>query len=121
MRVNMSPAPAVPSASAPLNRRAEERIAARFEVRFAQARDAARALRAYSLNLSSGGLCLRTRRAYDVGEEVRLSMTIGGEAFDLRATIAWVRDDDEAVGVRFLDVSREDRLRLQRVLQTLRR
>jgi uncharacterized protein (TIGR02266 family) len=103
----------------PPNRRMEERIEARFEVRFAQEQDAARALRAYSLNLSSGGLCLRTRRVYEVGAQVRLAMVIGGEAFDLDATIAWVRD--EAVGVRFLNVKEPDRVRLQRVLESLKK
>lgn len=103
------------------NRRADERVAARFEVRFEQTEDAARALRAYSLNLSAGGLCLRTRKSYDVGSHVRLSMTIEGEAFQLTGIIAWVRDEQEAIGVRFTHVSDEDHARLQRVVDSFKR
>lgn len=119
MRMTTKPA-SVPAADAPpANRRTEERISARFAVRFAQSQDAARALRAYSLNLSAGGLCLRTRRAYDLGAQVQLAMEIGGEAFNLVGVIAWVRD--EAIGVRFINMREEDRVRLQRVLETLKR
>ncbi|MDC0708225.1 TIGR02266 family protein [Stigmatella sp. ncwal1] len=103
------------------NRRAEERIPARFEVRFAQTKDAAKALRAYSLNISAGGLCLRTQKAYDVGSPVSVEMLIDGEAFQLQGVVAWVRDEEEAIGVRFTDVSEGDRLRLQRVVQNIKR
>ena len=102
-------------------RRADERVAARFEVQFSRVEDAARALWAYSLNLSAGGLCLRTRRSLDVGQLVRLQMNAGGESFELQGTVSWVRDDAEAVGIRFVDVSPEDRLRLQRVVQRFKR
>ncbi len=119
MRMNTKPA-AVPGAvPPPANRRNEERISARFAVRFTETQDAARALRAYSLNLSAGGLCLRTRRSYDVGAQVQVAMEIGGESFNLAAVIAWVRD--EAIGVRFINMREEDRVRLQRVLETLKR
>ncbi|RKH39574.1 TIGR02266 family protein [Corallococcus sicarius] len=104
-----------------LNRRADERVTARFEVRFEQAEDAARALRAYSLNLSAGGLCLRTRKSYDVGSQVRLAMMVDGEEFHLTGVIAWVRDEAEAIGVRFIDVSEEDHERLRRVIASFRR
>lgn len=107
--------------SAFANRRADERVAARFEVRFEQMQDAARALRAYSLNISTGGLCLRTRKAYDVGAHVRLSMAIEGKEFHLDGLIAWVRDEAEVIGVRFTGMSDEDRVRLQGMVDSLRR
>lgn len=119
MRMNTKPAGAPATVAPPANRRTAERISARFEVRFAEARDAARALRAYSLNLSAGGLCLRTQRAYEVGAQVNLAMTIEGEEFSLQGLIAWVRP--EAVGVRFINMVEADRVRLQRVLETLKR
>jgi uncharacterized protein (TIGR02266 family) len=104
-----------------LNRRTEERVPARFEVHFNDTQEAARALRAYSLNVSAGGLCLRTRRAYDVGAPVQMDMVVEGQAFQLRGVIAWVRDESEAVGVRFTEMSDADRLRLQRVIDSLKR
>ncbi|MCE9672654.1 TIGR02266 family protein [Myxococcus stipitatus] len=103
------------------NRRADERVAARFAVRFAQQEDAARALRVFSINVSAGGLCLRTRKAYDVGSRVSLSMDIAGQEFHLTGVVAWVRDEQEAIGVRFTDVSDEDRARLQRVVESFKR
>jgi uncharacterized protein (TIGR02266 family) len=90
-------------------------------VHFTHATEAAKALRAYSLNLSSGGLCLRTRRTYDVGAPVQMEMRVDTESFRLNGVVAWVRDDAEAVGVRFTNVSEEDRARLQRVIDTLKR
>lgn len=104
-----------------LNRRGEERISARFEVHFTQTQDAAKALRAYSLNISAGGLCLRTRRAYDVGSPVRMDMVVEGEAFQLQGVIAWVRDESEAIGVRFTHLNEEDRARLQRLIDSIQR
>ncbi len=94
---------------------------ARFEVHFNYTQDAAKALRAYSLNVSAGGLCLRTRKSYDVGSPVRMDMVIEGESFQLQGIIAWVRDEAEAVGVRFTDMSEEDRARLQRVIDSIKR
>jgi uncharacterized protein (TIGR02266 family) len=102
-------------------RRTEERVAARFEVRFQGPEQAARALRAYSVNLSAGGLCLRTRKAYAVGAPVSIDMQVEGERFELRGVVAWVRPDHEAVGVRFSALSDEDRARLEQVVSSLRR
>ena len=109
------------SAVAQANRRSHERVTATFDVRFQDNEDAARALRAYSLNLSAGGLCLRTRRSYDVGAPVRLQMTVSGEDFELDGIISWVRDDAEAIGVRFVGVSEADQVRLQRVVASFKR
>jgi len=103
------------------NRRSDERVSARFEVHFNDTQEAAKALRAYSLNVSAGGLCLRTRRAYDVGVPVQMDMVVGGQAFQIRGVIAWVRDESEAIGVRFTDLSERDRSRLQSVIDSLKR
>ena len=102
------------------DRRQFERIPARIEVRFGHPSDAARALRAYSLNLSVGGLCLRTQRKYELGEPLRLELDVqSGEAFELKGVVAWVRDG--AIGVRFEDMSEDERERLTRLVTTFRR
>ncbi len=100
-------------------RRAEERLSAKFEVRFAQTDDAARALRAYSLNFSPGGLCLKTRRTYEVGTPLDLAVTIGGQSFELFGVVAWVKGG--AIGVRFEDLEPEIRDRLEALTATLRK
>lgn len=101
------------------DRRQFERLPARIEVRFGHPSDAAKALRAYSLNLSVGGLCLRTQRRYDLGEILRLELDVQSEAFVLKGVVAWVRDG--AIGVRFQDMTDEDRERLTRLMTTFRR
>jgi len=101
------------------DRRQHERVPARIEVRFGQADQAARALRAYSLNFSVGGLCLKTRRAYDIGDRLNLSMTIEGQEFALTGAVAWARPG--AIGVRFEGLKDEDRQRLQALVQALRK
>lgn len=101
------------------NRRAQERVPARFEVHFQDQKSAARAFSAFSVNMSTGGLCLRTKRVYAIGERVQMAMTVGGESFDLHAIVTWVRED--AAGMRFVDVSEQDRERLTRVVHGLPR
>ena len=50
-------------------RRKDLRAPARIEVRFREASQAALAFRAYSLNFSVGGLCLRTRTGAERGPD----------------------------------------------------
>lgn len=101
------------------DRRQFERVSARIEVRFGHPSDAARALRAYSLNLSVGGLCLRTQRRYELGEILRLELDAQSESFVLKGVVAWVRDG--TIGVRFQEVSDDDRDRLTRLVTTFQR
>lgn len=99
------------------DRRADPRYAAHFDVRFAQAKDAARAFNAYSINFSSGGLCVKSSTTYELGESLSLSLSIEGEVFELEGVVAWVRG--EAVGVRFVNVRSEVRERLEAVARIL--
>lgn len=92
------------------DRRREYRLPIRLEVRFSVPSQAARALRAYSLNFSLGGLCLKPHRPCPVGSPVQLALQIGSETLELEATVAWVRDG--AIGVRFVNLSDEGRTRL---------
>lgn len=101
------------------DRRQFERIPARIAVRFGHPSDAARALRAYSLNLSVGGLCLRTQKRYELGEVLRLELDTQSDSFVLKGVVAWVRDG--AIGVRFEDMTEEERERLTQLVTTFRR
>jgi uncharacterized protein (TIGR02266 family) len=100
-----------------VDRREFARVPARVEVRL-KAEQAARALRAYSLNFSVGGICLKTQKDYQVGDQLQLSMTIEGRDFELRGVVAWVRPG-VAVGVRFDELSQSDRERLTQVVSAL--
>lgn len=99
------------------DRRREARINARFEVRFNAAADAAKALNAFSVNFSAGGLCLRTKTPRTQGEKLTLALTVEGESFELSGQVAWVRGD--AIGVRFENVPSGDRERLEKVARSL--
>jgi len=100
-------------------RRREERIDARVEVRFSLPGQAANALRAYSKDISLGGLCLKTTKPHAVGELLEVTMVVGAEQYRLQARVAWVRGD--AAGLRFINVGAEDAQRLQRLVQSLKR
>ncbi len=100
-------------------RRREPRVPAKIEVRFKDPADAAKAFRVYSLNFSAGGLCLRPQRKYAVGETLALSMSVAGHDYNLNGVVAWSRDG--VIGVRFEDVSEEDRVRLEELVATLGR
>ncbi len=101
------------------DRRSNERVPARVEVRFSEPNDAARALRAFSVNVSSGGLCLRTQRRYEIGATLELTMNVAGETYDLTGLVAWVREG--AVGLRFHNMTAADRARLETLVATLRK
>ena len=98
-------------------RRSDPRYAAHFDVRFSRASDAAKALNAFSINFSSGGLCVRSRTPYALGESLSLSVTVEGELFELEGVVSWVRG--EAVGVRFVNVKPGVRARLELVARRL--
>ena len=101
----------------PVERRREARVPTRIEVRFTDAVHAARVLHSYSLDFSLGGLCLRTRRVYPVGRELKLNLVVCGERLPVDAVVAWVRPVQKAVGVRFVDVADTVRTRLLQLMQ----
>jgi hypothetical protein len=97
----------------PNERRDGRRIQARFDVRFREEAEAARAFNLYSVNFSAGGLCLRSHTQHTVGELLRLDLTIGEHQFAVDAVVAWVRGD--AVGARFVNVPGQVQERLDAV------
>ena len=98
-------------------RRHEPRLGARVAVKFHAVEHAAKALSTFSLNISSGGLCLRTKNAHAVGDALALSITIEGEAFELKGVVAWTKAD--VIGIRFVDLTPTDRARLEAVAKVL--
>ena len=98
-------------------RRSDPRDTAHFDVRFSRAADAAKAFNAFSINFSSGGLCLRSKTAYALGEALSLSLGVEGETFELSGVVSWIRG--EAVGVRFVNVPAGVRARLETVARVL--
>lgn len=81
------------------DRRAHERVPARFEVRFQKTEQAARAFRAWSVNLSAGGLALKVAQDYAIGERLELGLEVEDESYAVEGIVAWRRGD--VIGVRF--------------------
>ena len=100
------------------DRRREERIPARVEVHFDRVKDAAKAFKAYSLNFSPGGLCVRMRDTHVLGDRLFVKMLVEGEDFEVEAVVAWVRGT--ITGLRFDGLSDDDRQRLEKVAEVLR-
>jgi uncharacterized protein (TIGR02266 family) len=98
-------------------RRRDPRVGARFDVAFKHQAEAAKAFKAFSVNFSAGGLCLRSQKPHAVGDEVQLVVEVEQEHFELKGTVQWARAG--VVGVRFIDVTQEDRERLEKVARTL--
>lgn len=98
-------------------RRRETRIPARVELHFSQAAEAAKAFKAFSVNFSPGGLCVRMKPGHQIGDRLALTMEVEGQAFTLEAVVQWIRGP--VAGVRFDGVTAEDRERLERVAEVL--
>lgn len=97
-------------------RRVTPREPMRLGVRFGTAQELASAVRASTLNIGLGGLCLLTRRSYEKGTELQLTIELGaGEAMSITAQVAWVRPG-KAIGVRFLELDDAQRARLERLV-----
>jgi len=97
-------------------RRRAPRISARIEVRFKAGSQAAAALRAYSLNFSVGGLCLKTEKTYPIGAKLKLFLKVERSNLEITGVVAWERRG--AIGVRFVNLRPEDRHRLERLVSS---
>ena len=81
------------------DRRRDERVSAQLTVRFVGPDSLADAVRSYSSNLGSGGLCLAVQRTYRPGDVVQLQLEAGGGQLPIQAVVAWCRPG--FIGVRF--------------------
>lgn len=102
-----------------VERRNFPRIPVSLEVSF---RDGEEVLSSYLFDLGQGGLFIGSREPLPVGCAVHLSFCLPGDGVSLAVagTVIWQKDAREAVrpgmGVRFDDMSREDRERIDSFL-----
>ena len=97
-------------------RRHTPRHPLKLGVRFSTAQELASAVRASTLNVGLGGLCLLTRRSYSAGTELLLKIELGaGEVIDVVAVVAWARPG-KAIGVRFAHLTDDHRAKLENLV-----
>jgi uncharacterized protein (TIGR02266 family) len=94
----------------PLRRK---RYQAKFEVQYGE--KGALSLTGYSIDISSGGLFIKTEKPLDVGESLALhfSLTNHEKEINCRANVAWVNAPEKPVksdwppgmGIQFVDIS----------------
>ena len=73
-------------------------------------------------NISLGGICLQTQSVEEVGTEVDLVINFPelNATIALRGEVVWVnREPPEDMGIRYVEVSDENRRTLKRLLQAL--
>jgi uncharacterized protein (TIGR02266 family) len=97
-------------------KRLQSRVPVQLKVVF---QDVGEVLEAFSTNLGAGGMLLNTDRDLDTGYRLRLRFQLPGikEEFNTGAEVAWRRKDlggGTGVGLRFTDLSPEDRGRIAR-------
>lgn len=103
----------------PAERRRESRIAAQVDLSLAPADDARDTLQTDSVNLSLGGVCVRTERSYPVGKLLGLNIVLGDEALDLRRVVVGSRPQAVELGVCFVDLSEAAGARIEAVVLLL--
>jgi PilZ domain-containing protein len=65
-------------------------------------------------DLSTGGLCCRSGRAFDQGAQVRVRIPVGDDGFEAEGRVAWCRSQDDGyrVGIEFVAESEAFRARM---------
>jgi uncharacterized protein (TIGR02266 family) len=86
-----------------------------------------RVLYGFSVDMSSGGLFLKTETSFSVNDKVLLSFTLpdADKVINCSAKVAWVNSQDEpkkpdlppGVGLQFLDLSTEYLMSIQSLLK----
>lgn len=97
----------------------ETRIQAELTISLARSGEAEDILQADSVNVSLGGLCVRTSRGYPVGQPLAIDVRCEAERLALRGVVAWSRPGAALLGIRFVDLSSEASARLEALVWLL--
>jgi uncharacterized protein (TIGR02266 family) len=100
---------------------AERRAAPRFEVQAVVdvTAPASTTERHRVVNVSVGGVCLRTAQIEDIGTEIEMAIHFPdlGASIEVRGRVAWCnRQDPTDMGVRFIGLDDERRATLRRYI-----
>jgi uncharacterized protein (TIGR02266 family) len=102
--------------------RKEERVTKKLSLMY---KDRMTFIKAYSSNISSGGLFIRNSNPLEVREQFLLKLQLPEikEAIKIKCQVAWVRKPDEAtverpagMGVKFVEMKDKDKLALKKYI-----
>jgi hypothetical protein len=103
----------------PHGRRRETRIHVAFPVGLASSAEAVDILQADAVNLSLGGLCVRTSPGYRAGQRLAIDVRCEAGRFALRGVVAWSTPRAALLGIRFVDLPPEASARLEALILLL--
>jgi type IV pilus assembly protein PilZ len=93
--------------------RSEERISATFKVSYGSYNEF---ITEYTRDVSKGGIFIKTKRHYEVNEIVDLSLIVPGidDPLKIKGEVVHIKiqivpDEDEGVGVKFIEINPESR------------
>jgi uncharacterized protein (TIGR02266 family) len=79
--------------------------------------DSERVFRDYIQDISSGGVFIKTKESFSIGEEIVLSMSLAGEGKVFKIPAEVVRKSEDGIGVRFKLTSQVQKASLECFLQ----
>ena len=97
----------------PLDRRREIRLHVELEVFLNALDNVAQERKADLVNLSLGGGCVQGARGYQAGQQLALDIECGSELLNLPGAVAWCRPKGAQLGIAFVGLPSEPRLRLE--------
>ena len=79
--------------------------------------DSDRVFKDYIQDISTGGVFIKTREAFSIGEEIVLSMSLAGEGNAFKIPAEVVRKAEDGIGVRFKLTSQVQKAIIESLLQ----
>jgi c-di-GMP-binding flagellar brake protein YcgR len=101
------------SGGPPGSRRREARISAWLDVELTIGDDFRGPFLTNSVNLSLGGMCVRSERSVAVGQPLGLRLLASTGALEVQGVVAWVQPRTSMIGLRFVDVSEDVAVQLE--------
>lgn len=98
-------------ATTPLDKRKHPRIVVHIQATY---RSGSLTLDTYAMNLSQTGLFLACRATDPIGTEAQVALALPGRSVRLSGRVVWSGPD--GMGIRFRDLSRDDRLAIANFL-----
>jgi hypothetical protein len=94
-------------------RRGDLRLSVRVDVELTVADDFRGPFLSDCVNVSLGGVCVRTECSVAVAQPLGLRLLLTTGVLEVRGVVAWIQPRTSTIGVRFVDLSEEVAARLE--------